>query len=291
MKKLFLSTMLLAGVLVLGACGQGSEGGSETNDGILVISREQGSGTRGAFDELLDINQDDSNMMTSGARIGDGNGNVATSVVSNPAAIGYVSFATMNGNDKLRGLLINGIEPTYENVLNRTFPIAREFNMIYNEEFLTDLEYAFLEFAASVHGLEVLADAGTIVDPTGAVDFDHTKWRGLSGSLSLGGSTSVERAATALATQFRAYFPSVSFDYQSAGSGAGIRNAQDGTFSIGFASREVLASELSAGVVSRRLAMDGIAIVVHKSNPVTGIAFEQLRDIYLGEISNWGDLN
>ncbi|MCL1949054.1 MAG: substrate-binding domain-containing protein [Turicibacter sp.] len=315
MKKLFTVGLM---TLALAACGQAATENAATenaptettdtaavteeNDAeeavtvdlgpIAVIMREEGSGSRDAFEDILGVNQEDdeSDAVTALAVIGQGNGGVATAVAENDSAIGFVSFATL-GNDRLHGLSIDGAAPTHENVLNGSFPMARPFMAVYNEEGLSEIGQAFIAFARSLEGAEELEAAGTIPDAATAEAFDIDAFSHLSGTLTLGGSTSVERAAIALGDMFSALLPNITVTYDSAGSGAGIRGAQDGTYEIGFASRDIRDGELEAGNNSFLLTMDGLAIVVNTANPIENVTLEELRSIYLGEIASWTELN
>ena len=291
MKKILGLGYLLVMITMLVGCG-GGDAATNNNDVIAVISREQGSGTRNSMEEILDINTNDENRMVESAIIRDGNGVVATQIMGNASAIGYVSFATVTENEgSLKGINVNGVAPTAENILNGTYEISRDFDMIFPSGELTDLQAAFIEFMTSTQGLQALESADTIVDLEGAESFDMAKHMGLSGTLSLGGSTSTERAVTAVMERFMAMFPQVSINYNSVGSGAGIQGSQDGRFDLGFSSRSVLDSELNEGFSSMTICRDGIVFVVNPGNEVTNLTIEQIRDIYMGNITLWSELN
>lgn len=260
-------------------------------DAIDIVSREQGSGTRSAFEELVEINTSEDSMMTLNAGIKDGNGLVATYVARNMAAIGYVSFVTLEENNgQIIGLKIDGVAPTATNVLSGSYTMARPFNMVFKEEHLTDVERAFIRFLTSEQGLLALQAADAIVDLTNALPFDATNYEGLAGNMTLGGSTSTEHAVMAAAREFTALLPRISFTYEATGSGAGIRNAEDGTYSLGFASREIKASELENGLQKLMICQDGIVLIVHPENNVRNISLDQLRRIYKGEITFWNEI-
>jgi len=296
MKKFKALSLLLVLALVLVACGNGSDDNTtdETNgdDLIAVNSREEGSGARGAFEELVDVNTEEGvNDMTAAAIIRDGNGVVANAVMDSSAAIGYISFATfISQGDALRGLYIGGVAPTTENMLAGDYALVRPFNFVYMEENLGDIERAFIEFATSVEGLTILEDMGAVVDFDGAANFDVAAHGNLTGTSSFGGSTSTEATASALIEEFRAWFPQVEITYDSTGSGAGITGAREGTFTIGFASREILESELEGGLNVVMYCKDGIVIVVNPANDVTDLTIDQLRDIWMGVITTWSEV-
>ena len=304
MKKLMSIMAAAALTFSLAACGsktetseqpQTSTEGSNTETtslGVIdVVSREEGSGTRSAFEEIIGFNVDGEDPMTSNATIKDGNGVVATYVAGNESAIGYVSFVTLEEKaSELKGLTVDGVEPTAANVLEGTYGVSRPFMMVYKDENLTDVERAFIDFLASKDGLEVLESTGTIVDTANAEDFDMSKYDNLTGNMTLGGSTSTEKAVKTAADEFTALFPKVTYTYDGTGSGTGVKNAQDGTYTLGFASRELKESEIESGLAYSTLCMDGIAVVVNKENSTNDITLEQIREVYTGKITDWNEV-
>lgn len=304
MKKLMSIMAAAALTFSLAACGsktetseqpQTSTEGSNTETtslGVIdVVSREEGSGTRSAFEEIIGFNVDGEDPMTSNATIKDGNGVVATYVAGNESAIGYVSFVTLEEKaSELKGLTVDGVEPTAANVLEGTYGVSRPFMMVYKDENLTDVERAFIDFLASKDGLEVLESTGTMVDTANAEDFDMSKYDNLTGNMTLGGSTSTEKAVKAAADEFTALFPKVTYTYDGTGSGTGVKNAQDGTYTLGFASRELKESEIESGLAYSTLCMDGIAVVVNKENSTNDITLEQIREVYTGKITDWNEV-
>lgn len=302
-----LMTLIAAAVLTfsLSACGSKTETSEqsqtsteETNtpettslDVIDVVSREEGSGTRSAFEEIIGFNIDGKDSMTANATIKDGNGVVATYVAGNESAIGYVSFVTLEEKaSELKGLTVDGVEPTSQNVLEGTYGVSRPFMMVYMEENLTDVERAFIGFLASKDGLEVLQSTGVIVDTANAKDFDISKYGKLTGNMTLGGSTSTEKAVKAAADEFTAIFPKVTYTYDGTGSGTGVKNAQDGTYTLGFTSRELKGSEIENGLQYATLCMDGIALVVNPKNAISDITLEQIQEVYTGKVKEWNEI-
>lgn len=126
---------------------------------IVVVSREAGSGTRGAFEELVGFED----ALTENATIKDGNGNVATYIGSEENAIGYVSFVTLAENtDKITGLQVEGVDATVENVLAGTYKVSRPFKVAYMEGNLDEAEKEFLTFLMSDDGQAIIEEAGAI---------------------------------------------------------------------------------------------------------------------------------
>ena len=258
---------------------------------IAVVSREEGSGSRGAFEELVGVNIDEDHLMTEDAIIQSGNGPVATFIEQNVAGIGYISLSTLVGRADLVGLYIDGVAPTAANMLDGSYTLVRPFNFVYFPGEICEIVEAFTAFAASIEGLDVLEAAGVVVGRDGAVAFDAAAHGTLTGSLTFGGSTSTERTATQLADEFMAIFPGVTIAYMAVGSGGGINGAIDGTYALGFASREIRPSELEQGINVVQYSVDGLVMVVNVNNPVRNVTLAQLRDIYLGLITTWSEVN
>ena len=311
MKKIkLLSLLMLATVLFLAACGNESGTGNTTAEAeapadtventdlptdIALISREEGSGARGAFEELVGVNQeeDGSDEMSADAVILQGNGGVLGGVQENAAGITYIAYASFaDAGASLRGLLVDGVEPTTANMLSGAFPLVREFNFVYQpavraENAIVD---AFIIFSQSAEGVEVLAALGAVVDTAGRDAFDATQFENLSGTMTFGGSTSTERTALALIEEFETFFPNVSISYDPTGSGAGIRGAIEGDLDLGFASREIRDSELEEGINAVTYCLDGLVVVVNPANDITEITVEQLQAIWTGAITSWDEL-
>jgi len=262
---------------------------------VALVSREEGSGARGAFEELVGVNTDEDNIMSEDAIIQNGNGIVATFIASNNAAIGYVSFSTfLERSNALVGLYIDGAAPIIENMISGEYKLIRPFNFVYMPEDIGIIEEAFITFAGSSQGLDILEEFGVVVDRRNAVDFHIEVWNLPDETVAFGGSTSTEATAMALITEFETLFPSAygmsRITYESVGSRAGITGAQEGTFSLGFASREIHDTELETGLNVVQYCLDGIVIVVNPANGITGLTTQQIREIYLGEITDWSEV-
>ena len=263
---------------------------------IAVVSREEGSGARGAFEELIGVNQedDDSDAMRSDVIIAQGNGQVLRTVQETANGITYIAYASFAGaGDTLRGLRVNGVEPTTANMLSGAFPLVREFNFVYLPEVreANEIVNAFITFASSAEGTQRLSSLGAVVDVDNAVAFDYASFGALSGTLTFGGSTSTEATALALIEEFQTFFPNVSISYDPTGSGAGIRGAIEGDLDLGFASREIRASEIEEGLSFVTYCLDGLVIVVNQTNDLTDITTVQLQAIWTGELTHWNELN
>lgn len=112
----------------------------------------------------------------------------------------------------------------------------------------------------------------------------------LSGSVTMAGSTSMEKLANAAAESFMEANPGVTVTAEFTGSSAGVEAVSAGSVDIGNSSRALKDSEKEAGVVENIVAIDGIAVVVDPANTVTGLTKQQLTDIYTGAVKNWSEV-
>ncbi len=268
--------------IYLGEITNWSEVGGEDAE-IAVVSREDGSGTRGAFEEIVGFED----SLVESALIKDGNGNVQATVVETPLAIGYVSFTYLD--ETVKGVLIEGAEPTVENVLNESYKISRPFNIVYHEANLSDAAKAFLEWIDSDEAKEIIAEKGAIPIPGEVVASEDTMEE-IAGEITVSGSTSVEKVGVALGDEFMALYPAVDYTYEGIGSSGGVKNANDATTMLGTASRNIKDSEKEYGMTEKVLAYDGIAVIVNPENGVDELTVEQVQKIYLGEITNWSEV-
>ena len=281
MKKIL--AILMCAVLACGlltACGSKSTTGS-----IHVVSREEGSGTRGAFVELLGIEKDGADATTSAAEIANSTALVQTTVSGNADAIGYISLGSYDAN-AVKAVQVNGVEPTVENIVAGSYAAARPFNICYKEENLTELGKDFVAFILSADGQAILSDKYIPVDDSAAA---YTP-SGLTGKLSVNGSTSVAPVMDQLAEAYMNLNSGVTIDIQQTGSGTGITSTIDGSCEIGMSSRDLKDEELAEGLTPVTIARDGIAVIVNKANAIENLTSEQIRAIYTGEVTSWSEL-
>jgi phosphate transport system substrate-binding protein len=256
-----------------------SEVGGE-NAPITVVSREEGSGTRGAFEDMV---MGDDAAITDEAIFQDSNGKVRTTVSSTPNSIGFLSFGYLD--ESILAMYIEGVEPSVENAQNGSYPVVRPLNMVTDGEPAGEVK-AFLDFIMSAEGQAIVEDEGYIPVGGGEAMMD------LSGQLSLAGSTTVQPLAEKLGEQYMEDNPNVKIDVAGGGSSSGVKAAGDGTADIGNASREIKDSELETypDLVIHTIARDGIAIVAHPEATVDELTVEQARQIFAGEITNWSEV-
>ena len=263
---------------------------SKLDTDITVVSREDGSGTRGAFVELMGIEQkneagEKEDMTRGDAEISNSTNGVMMSVAGNVDAIGYISLGSLN--DTVKALDVNGVECSVADIKSGDYVVARPFNVCYQQAKL-DGNAAAKDLIAFIEsdGQKIIADNGYIaIDSTGAYAPS-----GVTGAISLNGSTSVGPIMEKLCEAYKALNPDVSIDIQQTGSGAGITSVTEGTCDIGMSSRELKQEELDAGLTEMKIADDGIAVIVNLENPIENITSDEVMKIYTGEINNWSEL-
>lgn len=278
--KRILSIATLFAVILTALCACGKSSGST----ISVITREEGSGTRGAFVELLGIVDGDGNdNIVKTAEATNSTSVMMTTVAGNKNAIGYVSLGSLSSD--VKAIKVDGAEPTVANIEVGTYKVARPFNLVYNDDKLSDVAADFVKFIMSSEGQAIVTRKGYISVKTS----DSYKSSGLTGTVVLDGSTSVGPLMDAIADEYKKLNPDVKVQIQQTGSSAGINSAIEGVCDIGMSSRELKSSE-SAKIKAHKMATDGIAVIVNNSNTVDGLTSEQIRSIFLGETTSWDGL-
>ncbi len=289
MKK-FAAIFMCAALAVGALSGCSSNENSSTADNstagnpISVVTREDGSGTRGAFVELFGIEDADGNdAITQSAEISNSTSVVMTTVAGNPDAIGYISLGSLNNT--VKALEIDGVAATVENINNGTYKVYRPFN-IATKEGLSETAQDFVNFIMSEQGQAIVAEEGYIsVESNGS----YTP-SGKTGNVTVSGSSSVTPVMQVLKEEYEALNPDVTIELQQSDSTTGVNDAIAGTSDIGMASRALKDSELEQGVVGTVIANDGIAVIVNNESTVTGLTSEQVKGIYMGELTNWSEV-
>lgn len=295
---LVLATSLVLTAGIMAGCG-GSSSGGETTKGadssfdasmdITVISREDGSGTRGAFTELFEIlekAEDGSkkDMTTDEAVIANKTGVVIQNVSSDEYSIGYISLGSLDEN--VKGIKINGVAPTTDNVKSGTYEISRPFNIATKGE-VSAAAKDFMNYILSAEGQLIVEDNGYIQAAGEAETYEATE---ASGKVVVSGSSSVSPVMEKLAEAYMAINSNVTVEIQTSDSSAGMQNAIDGSCDIGMASRELKDSEL-AELTPVVMAIDGIAVVINNANTeIEDLTKEQVKEIFTGKITVWDEL-
>lgn len=289
LKKIVTVILALVMVFSLAACGNGgsddgADGGAKASP-ISVISREDGSGTRSAFTELMGILVDDVDHTTVNAEISQSTSVVVTTVAGNPKAIGYISMGAMS--DAVKAMKVDGVEATTENVKAGTYPVSRPFALCTNGQ-LTDVAADFIDYILSAEGQAIVAAEGYITVDDAAPSYEPKD--GLEGRIVLAGSTSVAPVMQVIADSYKAIYADVEIEIQQTGSGAGITSTIEKACDIGMSSRALKEEELAQGLTETTIAMDGIAVIVNNENAAEDLTSEQIRQIFTGEVTDWNQV-
>lgn len=293
MKKMlsFGLMMTLAASMLAGCGGSGEPAADESaaaSDTITVVSREDGSGTRGAFIELFGIEEKNDagekiDLTTDLAEITNSTAVMMTTVAGNTNAIGYVSLGSLD--DSVKVLSIDGVEATVANIKNGTYSVARPFNIATGKE-VSEAAQDFINFILSDEGQAVVEENGYISQgSTGA--FESTM---VEGKVIVAGSSSVTPVMEKLKEAYLAINTNASIEVQQSDSTTGMTSAMEGMCDIGMASRELKDSELEAGLTPTVIAMDGIAVVVNHENAVDNLENAQVKDIFTGKVTDWSEV-
>lgn len=253
---------------------------------ITVVSREDGSGTRGAFVELFgieeEVNGEKVDMTTEEANITNSTSVMMSTVAQDEYAIGYISLGSLD--DSVKAVKIDGSEATAENIKNGSYKISRPFNIATKDD-LSDAAQDFEDFILSTEGQKVVEDNKYIpLD-----DVSDYKSNGASGKVVVAGSSSVSPVMEKLKEAYQAVNSDVEVEIQTSDSTTGMQNAIDGVCDIGMASRELKDSEKEAGLTPTVIAMDGIAVVVNNDNPTDELSSNQVKSIFTGDVLTWDE--
>lgn len=296
MKKMLAITMaVVMAAAAFTACGSdgGSNGGGEDagqagGQAIHVVSREEGSGTRGAFIELFGIEQKDANgdkadYTIETAEITNSTSVMMQTIAGNEAAIGYISLGSLD--DSVKALKIDGAEATVDNVKSGDYKVSRPFNIV-TKDGLSDAAKDFIAFIMSDEGQAVIEEEGYVSQGSqGAFKGANAK-----GEVKISGSSSVTPVMEKLAEAYQAVNKDVTVSVQQSDSTTGITDAAEGISDIGMASRALTDEELASGVSAQAIALDGIAVIVNLNNDLTEITSDSVLKIYTGEITTWADV-
>ena len=293
------AAVLALGLFGLFGCASGNgDGASGATDGgasastspsgeVSVYSREDGSGTRGAFIELFGIEEKDANgdkvdLTTPTAAITNSTSVMMTSVAGDANAIGYISLGSLNNT--VKALSIDGAEATAENVKSGTYKVARPFNIV-TKDGVSDVAQDFIDYIMSSDGQKVVEENGCISVADNAGSY---KASGKSGKIVIAGSSSVTPVMEKLAEAYKALNPDVAIEVNQSDSTTGVNMATEGTCDIGMVSRELTDSE--SGVKATVIAQDGIAVIVNPDASIDELTSDQVKGIYTGELTTWEDV-
>lgn len=304
MKKL-VAVLSVAGMMAAVTAGCGSsdaetdtgvqaESGAEETAGwdasseITIVSREDGSGTRGAFIELFGVEEkvdgEKVDMTTEEAQITNSTSVMMTTVAGNEYAIGYISLGSLD--ESVKALKIDGVEATAEKIKSGDYKVSRPFNLVTKEKIDNEVAQDFADYIMSTEGQAVVEESGYIaVDKTES--FTGTK---PSGKAVVGGSSSVSPVMEKLIEAYKEVNPNAEIELQTTDSTTGVTSTMDGSYDIGMASRELKDSEIAEGAQGIVMATDGIAVIVNLDSPVEELSSEQVKGIYTGEMLTWDEV-
>ena len=271
------------------ACGNKKNAeGFDTTYEITVVSREDGSGTRGAFVELFGIEQKNEagekvDYTTEEAAVTNSTSVMLSTVAGDEYAIGYVSLGSLN--DSVKALKVDGAAATEENIMSGAYKVARPFNIATKGE-LSEAAKDFVQFILSADGQKVVSENGYI----SLGEMPAYEGSMPEGKIVIAGSTSVSPVMEKLKEAYLTVNPSVEIEIQTNDSSTGMAMTSEGTCDIGMASRELKESEIENGLTGTVIATDGIAVIVNHANVLEDIMSEQVKNIYIGEAYTWDDI-
>ena len=275
-------TLALSAMMLLTGCGNISHAS------ITPVSREDGSGTRGAFVELFGVQEKNENgekmdMTTDMAEITNSTAVMLMTVTGNRNAIGYISMGSMN--DAVKTLQIDGVDATFENIKNGSYQVARPFHIATRAE-VSPAAQDFISYILSAEGQKIVEESGYISRGSMGA-YQPTNARG---NVVVSGSSSVAPVMEKIKEAYEAVNHNVTIEMQQSDSTIGMNSLKEGMCDIGMASRDLKESELEAGLIPTVIAMDGIAVVVNHKNPLNGLKSEDVQAIYRGEVDEWTEI-
>lgn len=256
---------------------------------VVLISREEGSGTRGAFVELFGIEMKNAegkkvDFTSEEADITNSTEVMLTSIAGNKYAIGYVSLGSLNKT--VKALKIEGVSPSVSSIKNGTYKISRPFNIVTKQTGLSENASDFIRFILSSDG-QAIVEANGYISATQNPAYIAT---GKKGKITVAGSSSVTPVMEKLAEAYEKLNPEIKIEVQMSDSTTGVNSALNGVCEIGMASRELKDSEKAKGALQTKIAIDGIAVIINKENPTESASIQSVKDLYIGTISKWGDV-
>lgn len=299
--------LLLAGLMTIGAltgCGSSADNkkddsaktettgekksdGFDTSSDITVVSREDGSGTRGAFIELFGVQQEENgekvDMTTEEAVIANSTAVMMTTVAGDDYAIGYASLGSLD--DTTKALKVDGVEPSVDTIKDGSYKISRPFNIVTKDN-VSDVAQDFINYIMSEDGQKIIS-ANKYIEVANSGAFTSTNPKG---KIVVAGSSSVTPVMEKLIEAYKAINTNADIELQESDSTTGITSTSDGTCDIGMASRELKDTETSLGLKATVIAMDGIAVIVNNNNPADDYTVDQVKNIFTGSAAKWEDV-
>ncbi|MCR4821766.1 MAG: substrate-binding domain-containing protein [Treponema sp.] len=288
LKKFAAGALILTSALTAASAWPWSKSGFNNKKTISVLSREEGSGTRGAFVELFKIEKKDASgkkvdYTTDEAAITNSTAVMLTSVAGDKYAIGYVSLGSLNSS--VKALKIDGAQANVANINNGSYKVSRPFNIAVKDN-LSEVARDFLGYVFSAEGQKIVEKNKYI--PVPSKDYKSNQ---PAGKVVVSGSSSVSPVMEKIIEAYKSVNPNAKVELQTSDSSTGVKNAISGSCDIGMASRALKDSELSQGVKGMVMAIDGIAVVVNNENPTDNLSKAQVEAIFTGKVSKWNKIN
>lgn len=290
-KQIKYRTLILSSVLtlfLLTGCGNNTAAPFNTEKEINTLTREDGSGTRGAFVELFGIEQKNNNgekfdYTTNLAAVTNSTSVMIMTIAGDLYSIGYISLGSMN--DMVKAISIDGADATMENIKNGIYKITRPFNIATKKD-ISEPAQDFIDFIMSADGQTIIENNGYVSIANG----ESYNRKNVSGKIVVAGSSSVTPVMEKLKESYLEKNPDITIEIQQSDSSTGMSDTIDGTCDIGMASRELKDSELAKGLTPTVIAMDGIAVIINNNNPINELTSEQVKDIFTGNSTKWSDM-
>lgn len=288
MKSKF-STIVLAVTLLFSLTACNSDKPFESAYNINAITREPGSGTRGAFLELFELEDKKPNgyykdLLTKEASVENNTSTIITSVQDDKYAIGYISLGSLS--DSVKPVKIDGIAPTAENIQNGTYKVKRSFNIITKKGNHEDVLVDFIDFVFSKQGQKIVSTHYVPVDSNASAYAGNKP----AGTIIIGGSSSVAPIMEKIVEEYRTINPNAKVELQVNDSTTGISKTLEGAYDIGISSRSLKQTE-GHKLSEQEFALDGIVIIVNKKNSFDNLSKQDVKNIYLGKTNKWEQLN
>lgn len=251
-------------------------------ENIYPISREMGSGTRGAFVDIFDVKEQVGkkkiDATSKKAEVTNSTGVMITTVANSKNAIGYISLGSLN--DSVKAVKIDGVAPSVENINNKTYTVFRPFNLAISSD--NELVNDFLGYTSSNQAKSIIQKAGYI-----ALYNNEFSSKKPSGKIVVAGSSSITPLMEKLKESYKSLNPKATIEIQQSDSTTGINSAIEKIADIAMVSREFKDSELKNGLKTQVLALDGLAVIVNKSNPIDSLSKDSVKKIFTGDITTW----
>ncbi len=272
----YIFSLIMIGSILTG-CGAGA------NSAITVVSREDGSGTRSAFTEIIGVAKDDVDNTVQTAEITNSTSVMMTTIEGNENAIGYVSLGSMN--DSVKAVKVDGVAATAENVKSGDYKVSRPFEICVPKNGTTELAQDFIDYILSDDGQSIIEKEGYITVATG----NTYEPSDMKGKITIAGSTSVAPVMEKLAEQYKELNTNVVIEIQQTGSSAGIESVTQGACDIGMSSRSLKEEELKS-LEAIHIAMDGICVIVNVNATVENLTVDQIKEIFVGNVTDWSQV-